>query len=124
MLMPVSRSFFLGGRYSHGFLFPSEVGRVREGVLRDLERLAQQAARAEVSSPSTAATYAAALGHSVTPPEKWATSTVSKFHVRYSPPVSDVNLDYSVEALVEGSDMSMVHDGTSSLQCAARSDTR
>ena len=76
--------------------------------MRDLERLAQQAARVEVPATSS---YAASAGHSVTPPEKWAHSTVSKFHVHYSPPVPDLPLDYSVEALVEGSDMSMVHDG-------------
>ncbi|EJF66745.1 hypothetical protein DICSQDRAFT_151176 [Dichomitus squalens LYAD-421 SS1] len=94
-----------GTVYSHGFLFPSEMKRVQEGVLRDLQRLAQQTAVAESSAVANTLP-----GQHVAPPEKWTHSTVSKFHVRYSPPVADLNLDYSVEALVEGSDMSMVHD--------------
>ena len=88
---------------------------MREGVVRDLERLAQQAAR--VDDSSTAA-YASAVGHSVSVPEKWAHSTVSKFHVRYQSPVPDTVLEHTVEALVEGSDMSMVHDGMW-LQCVS-----
>ena len=99
--------FDLSDRYSHGFLFPSEVKRVQEGVMRDLEHLAQQAAKSELSSTA----YSSLLGQYISPPEKWTHSTVSKFGTRYSPPVSEALLDYSVEALVEGSDMSMVHDG-------------
>ena len=91
---------------------------MRDGVVRDLDRLAQQAARARTTDPVSATAYAAAIGHSVAPPERWAHSTVSKFHVRYAPPVPDVHLEYSVEALVEGSDMSMVHEGAcSALPC-------
>ena len=99
---------FLAGvhRYSHGFLFPSEVKRVQEGVMRDLRRLAQQTAGSEVSTIGYTP-----IGQHVPTPEMWAHSSVSKWHVRYSPPVSDLSLDYSVEALVEGSDMSMIHDG-------------
>ncbi|RDX55809.1 hypothetical protein OH76DRAFT_1396153 [Lentinus brumalis] len=95
-----------GTVYSHGFLFPSEVKRVQEGALRDLQRLAQQAAKTDLST----STYATPAGQWVAPPEKWRHSTVSKFGVRYSPPVGESNLDYSVEALVEGSDMSTVHE--------------
>ncbi|KAI0724603.1 hypothetical protein C8T65DRAFT_627054 [Cerioporus squamosus] len=95
-----------GTVYSHGFLFPSEVKRVQEGALRDLQRLAQQAAKTDLST----STYVTPAGQWVAPPEKWRHSTVSKFGVHYSPPVGDLNLDYSVEALVEGSDMSMVHE--------------
>ena len=104
-------------RYSHGFLFPSEVKRVQEGVIRDLQRLAQQT----TGSESAAAVANTLPGQHVAAPEKWTHSTVSKFHVRYSPPMADLNLDYSVEALVEGSDMSMVHDGArSSLRRSCR----
>lgn len=74
--------------------------------MRDLQQLAQQTAGSEASTIG----YAPA-GQHVPTPEKWTHSTVSKWHVRYSPPVSDLSLDYSVEALVEGSDMSMIHDG-------------
>ncbi|CDO71606.1 Glycosyltransferase Family 31 protein [Trametes cinnabarina] len=94
-------------RYSHGFLFPSEVRRVQEGVMRDVQRLAQQLAK---ETSSTAAPAAVPPGQNVPSPEKWSHSTVSKFGSRYSPPSGDLSLDYSVEALVEGSDMSMVHD--------------
>ncbi|KAI0778237.1 hypothetical protein BD413DRAFT_464972 [Trametes elegans] len=94
-----------GTVYSHGFLFPSEVERVRDGVQRDLDRLAQQLAK-----EATAVAVAVPAGQHVPAPEKWSHSTVSKFGSRYSPPVSDLSLAYSVEALVEGSDMSMVHD--------------
>ncbi|KAI8995675.1 hypothetical protein BD414DRAFT_249332 [Trametes punicea] len=94
-----------GTVYSHGFLFPSEVRRVQEGVIRDVQRLAQQMAK---ESSTTAATIPP--GQNVPAPEKWSHSTVSKFGSRYSPPSGDLNVDYSVEALVEGSDMSMVHD--------------
>ena len=79
--------------------------------MRDLERLAQQAAKTDLSTVS----YSAPAGQYVTPPEKWTHSTVSRFGVRYSPPLPDLSLDYSVEALVEGSDMSMVHDGVCAL---------
>ncbi|OSD03388.1 glycosyltransferase family 31 protein [Trametes coccinea BRFM310] len=94
-----------GTVYSHGFLFPSEVKRVQEGVMRDVQRLAQQVAK-ETSSTAPAVPP----GQNVPAPEKWSHSTVSKFGSRYSPPTGDLNLDYSVEALVEGSDMSMIHD--------------
>ena len=39
-------------------------------------------------------------------PISWVLSSVSTFQVRYSPPVSGLSLDHSIEALVEGSDMS------------------
>ncbi|KAI1797929.1 hypothetical protein LXA43DRAFT_877442 [Ganoderma leucocontextum] len=94
-----------GTVYSHGFLFPSEVKRVQDGVMRDLQRLAQQTSGSEASAIGYTP-----VGQHIPTPEKWTHSTVSKWHVRYSPPVSDLSLDYSVEALVEGSDMSMVHD--------------
>ncbi|KAJ8454975.1 hypothetical protein ONZ51_g12714 [Trametes cubensis] len=94
-----------GTVYSHGFLFPSEVKRVQEGVIRDVQRLAQQLAK-----ESSTAALALPPGQNVPAPEKWSHSTVSRFGSRYSPPPGDLSLDYSVEALVEGSDMSMVHD--------------
>ena len=71
-----------------------------------------QAAKTDLST----STYA--VGR---PPEKWRHSTVSKFGVRYSPPVWDLNLDHSVETLVEGSDMSMVHEGAVRHRLSCRS---
>ena len=52
------------------------------------------------------------VGVNIPTPAAWAHSSVSTFGVRYSPPVSDLTSPQSVEALVEGSDMSMIREGT------------
>lgn len=44
-------------------------------------------------------------------PTDWAHSSVSTFGVRYSPPLPDLPTSYSVEALVEGSEMSVLREG-------------
>ncbi|KAG8219790.1 hypothetical protein J3R82DRAFT_762 [Butyriboletus roseoflavus] len=44
-------------------------------------------------------------------PSSWAHSSVSTFGVRYQQPVQDMTLAESVEALVEGSEMSKLHEG-------------
>lgn len=53
------------------------------------------------------------LSFGMSPPQSWTQSTVSKFGVRYNPPLPDLSLNYSIEALVEGSVMSSVHEGVS-----------
>lgn len=67
--------------------------------------------------------YVEVFGTHATIPTSWVRSTVSTFHVRYAPPVPDLPLNYSVEALVEGSDMSRLvkraYFTTSSAQCLA-----
>ena len=45
-------------------------------------------------------------------PSAWAYSTVSTFGVRYVPPLPDLSPRHSIEALVEGSDMSTIREGT------------
>jgi len=45
-------------------------------------------------------------------PSSWAHSSVSTFHVRYSSPVDDLDTRQSIEALVEGSDMSLLRDSS------------
>ncbi|KAH9858152.1 hypothetical protein C2E23DRAFT_802889 [Lenzites betulinus] len=100
-----------GTVYSHGFLFPSEVNRVRPLVSRDLVILAKQTAR-EADTPDA---LAVPPGQNVPAPEHWARSTVSTFGTRYVPPVPGLTLDQSVEALVEGSDMSKVTDAQGAL---------
>ncbi|KAI0639453.1 hypothetical protein C8Q77DRAFT_1081266 [Trametes polyzona] len=92
-----------GTVYSHGFLFPSEVRRVQQVVRRDLELLEQQI-------ESDAGSGGVPPGQDIRAPDKWALSTVSKFGTRYAPPVPGLNLEYSVEALVEGSQMSLVRE--------------
>lgn len=57
-------------------------------------------------SPSAAAPIAADSS-----PSSWAYSSVSTFGVRYNPPLSNLTTLQGVEALVEGSDMSMVREG-------------
>ena len=44
-------------------------------------------------------------------PSSWSYSSVSAFGVRYTPPVPDLTILQSVEALVEGSDMSKLREG-------------
>lgn len=44
-------------------------------------------------------------------PSAWSHSTVSTWHTRYSAPVPDLTSLQSVEALVEGSVMSQLHEG-------------
>ncbi len=44
-------------------------------------------------------------------PTDWAHSSVATFGVRYSPPLPDLPTSYSVEALVEGSEMSVLREG-------------
>jgi len=92
--------------YSHGFLFPSEVSRVQKAVLADLARVGQQTLSAEGSViPSP-------FGPNAQWPATWAQSTVSRFGARYAAPVADLGLAHSVEALVEGSAMSQLREGS------------
>ena len=41
----------------------------------------------------------------------WTRSTVSTFGIRYSLPIPDLTADQSIEALVEGSEMSLLREG-------------
>ena len=113
-------------RYSHGFLFPSEVTRVKKFLFSYLDtapkRLLNRApvdperqhhlndgdgdANGQDQVPS-GTDVSVRLGT----PLAWAHSSVSTFGARYSPPIQDMSLLHSVEALVEGSDMSMLREG-------------
>ena len=44
-------------------------------------------------------------------PSAWAHSSVSTFGVRYNSPLPDLSPAHGVEALVEGSEMSMLREG-------------
>jgi hypothetical protein len=44
-------------------------------------------------------------------PSAWAHSSVSTFGVRYDPPLPNLSPAHGVEALVEGSEMSMLREG-------------
>ena len=88
-------------------MFPSEAKRVQKGISADLERWNRALAiPPEARNPDDLADYAPPFGlHGDTPP-KWVLSSVTTFQVRYSPPVPGLTVDHSIEALVEGSEMS------------------
>jgi len=86
-------------RYSHGFLFPSEVTRIRKQIVAD----------SEDSKLGHASAASGSLSRSGLP-TAWSLSTVSNFGSRSNPELSTT---HSVEALVEGSDMSRLREGMS-----------
>jgi hypothetical protein len=92
-------------RYSHGFLFPSEVTRIKRSLLSWLGE-----------APQDTSTATSSLTGETTPaPAAWARSSVSTFGVQYTPPLPELNTLHSVEALVEGSSMSLIREGLSNL---------
>lgn len=92
-------------RYSHGFLFPSEAARVREGVSAFFDRQPE---------PSNLPTASAQNWHDRdwAAPAEWSRSSVSTFGTRYTLPLPNLTVSQSIEALVEGSDMSELYEGT------------
>ncbi|KZT30563.1 glycosyltransferase family 31 protein [Neolentinus lepideus HHB14362 ss-1] len=97
-----------GTVYSHGFLFPSEATRVKEsiqGLFRGDEHMIDYFNN--VSDSSSTQWFV-----DQPTPAQWAHSSVSTFNVRYTPPVPDLTVLQSVEALVEGSDMSSLREGS------------
>ncbi|KAL0951226.1 hypothetical protein HGRIS_007947 [Hohenbuehelia grisea] len=90
-----------GTVYAHGFLFPSEADRVRKNITSYPEHRLEDVVNRDI--PWTA----------ITPtPSSWTYSTVSTFGVRYAPPIPDLSAPQSVEALVEGSDLSKIREGS------------
>ncbi|SJL05639.1 uncharacterized protein ARMOST_08985 [Armillaria ostoyae] len=90
-----------GTVYAHGFLFPSEVTRVKRSVASYLVNVPQEV------------TGSVAINTGVLPaPATWAHSSVSTFGVRYSPPMPSLSTHEAIEALVEGSDMSAISEGS------------
>ncbi|KAL0581634.1 hypothetical protein V5O48_000450 [Marasmius crinis-equi] len=97
-----------GTVYAHGFLFPSEATRVRRRMAPSFDKYTEE--------QRVTQSLGAELGPT---PASWAHSSVSTFHVRYSPPVSNLDVPQSIEALVEGSDMSKLReDGAMTPQSA------
>ncbi|EIN13776.1 hypothetical protein PUNSTDRAFT_129444 [Punctularia strigosozonata HHB-11173 SS5] len=92
-----------GTVYSHGFLFPSEVTRVRHSIMSYLGKSAQDI----LGSP-----WVPAIAVNAPTPPQWAHSSVSTFGVRYNEPVWNLTTAQSVEAMVEGSSMSMLQNGS------------
>ncbi|KAF9568413.1 hypothetical protein CPC08DRAFT_679335 [Agrocybe pediades] len=97
-----------GTVYSHGFLFPSEVSRVRQAMREDLEKSAQSPLSGTTTTPTPTSNIVGGGGT----PSYWGHSSVSTFRVRYTAPLPDLSTTHSVEALVEGSDMSLLREGS------------
>ncbi|KAG9005944.1 hypothetical protein FRB94_001072 [Tulasnella sp. JGI-2019a] len=127
-----------GTVYSHGFLFPSEVGRVRKEVQLDREIKANATAAASSSgsfgwSGIASSTGSGADGGSPPrwgeddkdkgnwtpgPPDPWtprpeastflSKSSVTRFGSRYTLPITNLTLPMQVEALIEGSPLSSI----------------
>ena len=123
-------------RYSHGFLFPSEVTRVKKFLFSYLDttpkQLLNRAPSEQEHQHHLNGADGGTNGQGQVPagtevsvrlgtPLAWAHSSVSRFGVRYSPPIQDMSLWHSVEALVEGSDMSMLREGRLRFKCILRS---
>lgn len=92
-----------GTVYSHGYLFPSHVERIKQSVLSYIE-----AASKNYSTPLQNSIY----GLGIPTPPSWSQSSVSTFGMTYQAPLQDMTTAESVEALVEGSEMSRIREGT------------
>jgi hypothetical protein len=90
-------------RYSHGFLFPLEATRVRAALMSYVGTQPHDI----LSSP-----WLSVIGANAPTPEAWAQSSVSTFGTRYVPPLPDLSPPQVVEALVEGSEMSLLREGS------------
>ncbi|KAF8213074.1 hypothetical protein K438DRAFT_1706645 [Mycena galopus ATCC 62051] len=88
-----------GTVYTHGFLFPSEVTRVKNNLVPYPDKALQDVLNSSLVPGGTPT------------PSDWAYSSVSTFGVRYVPPIPDLTITQSVEALVEGSEMSTLREG-------------
>ncbi|KIJ68480.1 glycosyltransferase family 31 protein [Hydnomerulius pinastri MD-312] len=97
-----------GTVYSHGFLFPSHVTRIKQSVLSYIENASRN------HSTTVTASQSSFNAPNIPTPSSWAHSSVSTFGVRYQQPLQDMPLMESVEALVEGSDMSKIREDISS----------
>jgi len=94
-----------GTVYSHGFLFPSEAARAGEGVRAFFDREPEP-----ITPPTMSAQNLNDRNWGA--PVEWAQSSVSTFGTRYSLPLPNLTIPQSIEALVEGSDMSELHEGS------------
>jgi hypothetical protein len=77
---------------------------VNRSMLTYLEKPTKSASSI-VSAPSVTAAVGSVSGHT------HSHSSVSTFGVRYDPPLPDLSPAHGVEALVEGSKMSMLREG-------------
>lgn len=99
-----------GTVYSHGFLFPSEVTRIRDEITKGLTpgqlHLLPSATTISGSIRSSEYVNAADADPSLTH------STVSRFGKHYRPPAANLTTEQEVESLIEGSALSKLRDET------------
>ncbi|KAF8530960.1 hypothetical protein JB92DRAFT_321983 [Gautieria morchelliformis] len=118
-----------GTVYSHGFLFPSEATRVRRSILsllRPLKGLLAPAASTSESAPSSTLAASPSNGNGIRSSDtvtyelpspllattpSYSYSSVSRFGTHYTFPVGNLTPLQSIEALVEGSAMSVLFEG-------------
>ncbi|KAG2023521.1 hypothetical protein CC2G_001166 [Coprinopsis cinerea AmutBmut pab1-1] len=108
-----------GTVYGHGFLFPSEVTRIKKEITSYVKDLMRDRGHREFAA--NGARFGTGNEHryyrprgswrSTTAPESLTRSTVSTFGVRYTPPLRELSERESIEALVEGSEMSLLERG-------------
>jgi hypothetical protein len=82
--------------------------RVQSGILSDLARWkrALTSTPADPAPPNALDDYVDPFGPDGGTPPNWVLSSVSTFQVRYTPPVQGFALNHSIEALIEGTEMS------------------
>lgn len=100
-----------GTVYSHGFLFPSEVTRIRHETTHGLT----PAGLHLISSSSTANSGSGSGGNypnAADTDPALTHSTVSRFGKHYHPPAQNLTTEQEVEALIEGSALSRLRDET------------
>lgn len=97
--------------YSHGILFPSEVQRVREFAAQQAKKAAEGRegpdGEEEESDPRANPRHSSVS----TFQHRYTYKTATHWATRYRPPRANLTLEQSVEALVEGSGMSMIAPG-------------
>lgn len=100
-----------GTVYSHGFLFPSEVTRIRDEITKGLTPGQLHLL------PSTSTTISGSIRSgdytsAVDADPSLTHSTVSRFGKHYRPPAVNLTTEQEVEALIEGSALSKLRDET------------
>jgi hypothetical protein len=99
-----------GTVYSHGFLFPSEVTRIRDEITKGLTpgQLHLLPSATTISGSIRSGDYANAADAD----PSLTHSTVSRFGKHYRPPAANLTTEQEVEALIEGSALSKLRDET------------
>lgn len=99
-----------GTVYSHGFLFPSEVTRIRDEITKGLTpgQLHLLPSATTISGSIRSGDYANAADAD----PSLTHSTVSRFGKHYRPPAANLSTEQEVEALIEGSALSKLRDET------------